>query len=91
MEAALDAYRIWFNEHRPHEALGGRTPAEVRDGIMPARDGPRIEPRNRMPHARASPDGTGPPSRRVRSQLELVVSHVGGLRELPVVELREAA
>jgi hypothetical protein len=63
----------------------------VRDGTTPARDGPRIEPRERMPLARASPDGTGPPSRRVRVKLELVVSRVGGLRELPVVELREAA
>ena len=26
----------WYNEHRPHEALGGGTPAEVYDGLLPA-------------------------------------------------------
>ena len=28
----LAAYQLWYNEHRPNDALGGRTPAEVRDG-----------------------------------------------------------
>jgi hypothetical protein len=31
------------------------------------------------------------PARRVSGKLELVVTRVGGYRELPVVELREAA
>jgi hypothetical protein len=32
-----------------------------------------------------------PPVRRARGELQLVVSYVGGHRELPIVELREAA
>jgi transposase InsO family protein len=85
MHAVLSAYQLWYNEHRPHEALGGRTPAEVRDALVPARDKPRLEPRTRWPLAR------GDPSVRRCGRLELVVSHVGGYRELPVIELREAA
>ena len=27
------AHRAWYNEHRPHAALGGRTPEEGREGI----------------------------------------------------------
>jgi transposase InsO family protein len=36
-------YLDWYNEHRPHQSLAGRTPNEVYDGARPARDGPRFE------------------------------------------------
>jgi putative transposase len=91
MEAAVAAYQLWYNEHRPHGALGRRTPAEVRDGKTPAREQPRIETRARLALARASPGDATPPARRICGKLELVVTRVGGFRELPVVELREAA
>ena len=29
MRDELGCYATWFNEHRPHEALRGRTPLEV--------------------------------------------------------------
>ena len=83
MEQALAAYELWYNEHRPHERLDGRTPAELRDGRgVPKRV--RLEPRSRMPLARA-----GPRAKRGRS-LELRVSYLSGHRQLPVVELRAA-
>ena len=37
----------WFNEHRPHTWLDGRTPNEVYFGRRPANRRPRIEPRRR--------------------------------------------
>jgi integrase-like protein len=35
----------WYNEHRPHDSLGGKTPDEVYDDCFPANRKPRIEPR----------------------------------------------
>ena len=43
----------WYNEHRPHDTLGGRTPNEVYFSRPPANEQPRIEPRPRWP--RGSP------------------------------------
>jgi transposase InsO family protein len=87
MEAALASYQRWYNEFRPHAFLGGRTPAEVRDGCVRTPEG--IETRARVPLARDGPDGAEPPMPHRR--LELLVSHVGGFAELPVFELRQAA
>ena len=33
LQRELDRYRAWYNEHRPHAALGGRTPEEVWHGV----------------------------------------------------------
>ena len=62
---------------------------------------PLIEPRLRLPLDSGSGseqrDALGdarrgtPPLRRPRGKLALVVGYVGGYRELPVIELREAA
>ena len=83
MTAAVCAYQEWYNEHRPHSALAGRTPREMLDGAPAPGERERIEPRTRLElPARA---------RRPKGKLELVVGYVGGRRELPIVELREAA
>ena len=82
---------MWYNEHRPHQALGGRTPREVYADIRPAYAGLRFEPRRNWPT-------TGPcalPQTAIRdkrgTKLCLVVGYVEGRRHLPVVELRIAA
>jgi putative transposase len=85
MLGAMAAYQRWYNEHRPHASLEGRTPREMLASAPPPRERARIEPRARYPIDR------GPPARRARGPLVLVVDHVGGFRELPVVGLREAA
>ena len=85
MLGAMAAYQRWYNEHRPHASLDGRTPREMLAGALPPHAWPRIEPRARYPI------GGGPPARRARGPLVLIVDHVGGFRELPVVRLREAA
>jgi len=40
----LQFFATWYNEHRPHSALDGRTPNEVYDGLRPANRRPRLEP-----------------------------------------------
>lgn len=89
IETAVGCYQRWYNEVRPHSVLGGRTPAEVRDRRV--REVERIETRARVPLARDGPAGATTETRRPHAKLELVVSHIGGFRELPVVELRRAA
>ena len=85
IEALIGAYTVWYNEHRPHSSLGGRTPAEVLEGRASRCEGMRHESRFRFPLARGSPN-----VKRV-GKLEFVVSHVHDHALLPVVLLREAA
>ncbi len=81
----------WYNEHRPHETLGGRTPNEVFFDRYPANRCPRYEPRDRWP--RDSP--CTKPWALVRGGpgacLEIAVTHHGGRRHLPIVTLRRVA
>ena len=42
---------VWFNQHRPHSALEGKTPYEMYYEILPARQRPRVEPRLRWPRS----------------------------------------
>jgi putative transposase len=92
MRVELEAYAVWYNASRPHQALAGRTPNEVYEGVTPARDGPRFEPRKRFPlgnkPAKRAPAGV----RGKRGvKLRLVVGCVRGRAHLPTVEIRRAA
>lgn len=81
----------WYNEHRAHTWLGGRTPNEVYFGRFPANRKPRIEPRSRWlrgsPCARPWALVRGSPGAR----LLLEISFHDGKRHLPVVRLKRAA
>jgi transposase InsO family protein len=91
MRRELDAYAMWYNEHRPNQALDGRTPREVYIGLRPANARVRFEPRGSWPPR--SPCAS--PQTAIRgkrgTKLSLVVGCVEGKRHLPVVELRQAA
>jgi transposase InsO family protein len=85
----LTNYSRWYNEVRPHQCLGGRTPNEVFQGTPSARDGPKFETR---------PGVLKSMGRRRRrhevvatSDLALVVDCLEGRRHLPVVSLKRAA
>jgi transposase InsO family protein len=82
MLGELRCYATWFNDHRPHTTLDGRTPREVFVGRTRRRR--RIETRPRWPH---QPRGRRPGGGR----LALDVSYVAGRKHLPVIELRRAA
>jgi putative transposase len=87
----IDQFFAWYNEHRPHAALDGRTPNELYYRLRPANRQPRLEPRTRWP--RCSPCAVphtliaGQPGDRFAFEL----SFYGGQRHLPVVSLRRAA
>ncbi len=83
MRHDLSAYASWFNEHRPHQALGGSTPFEVYEGRTRANQILRFEPRAKWPARRDE----------VLScvRLTLSVTYHHGRRHLPIIELKQAA
>jgi putative transposase len=91
MRCEIGAYVMWYNEHRPSQALGGQTPGEIYANLRPANSKPRFEPRRRWPTGGACAS----PQTVIRGErgrkLSLVVGYVEGRRHLPIVELRKAA
>ena len=87
----LASFITWYNHHRPHTTLGGKTPDEVYFGEFPANRKPRLEPRPNWP--RGSP--CAKPQTLVAGQpgdaFQLVVAFHDGQRHLPVISLRRAA
>jgi len=74
----LDAYLVWYHEHRPHQGLGGRTPRDVLEVATSTKA--------RARRTRA------PPKRRAKMRRQrLVVSFVEARRHLPLVSLTRAA
>jgi transposase InsO family protein len=85
MQAELRHHATWYNEHRPHSALDGRTPGEACRGGRAASERLRFEPRSRWRR-------TDVPTKGKRgTRLTLVLGHVGHRAHLPVVELKRAA
>lgn len=82
VERHVAAYVEWYDAHRPHRALSGRTPREVREGRR--RRVKKIEPRARYPARRGV--------RRAES-LALRRERLRGEPHLPVfaIEVRRAA
>ena len=87
----LNLIAEWYNEHRPHDSLGGRTPNEVFYDRHPANRRPRYEPRERWPRGSPCAKPWALVRGRPGARLELEISHHGGRRHLPIVTLRRAA
>ncbi len=87
----LASFFVWYNEHRPHMKLGGKTPNEVYFRLRPQNRGPRIEPRKRWPRRApcAAPRTliAGQPGDRFTFE----IGFQNGKRHLPIVSLRRAA
>jgi putative transposase len=83
--AEITLYLTWYNEHRPHSSLGGRTPNEVSENRIPAKGSPRFETR-----PRESPtNGDTPVTISTRStNIHLDISYLEGRKHLPIVSLR---
>ena len=91
MRHEIACYATWFDEHRPHTALGGRTPLEVYRDLHPATEVPRFEPRSGWPWKSRC---AGPVVRikgKRGTRVGLVVSRFENRPHLSVVELRRAA
>ncbi len=87
----LTFYVVWYNEHRPHSTLAGKTPNEVYFRLRPANQRPRLEPRERWPR----PSPCAEPRTLIAGQpgdrCTLDVSFLDGRRHLPIVSLKRAA
>jgi putative transposase len=81
----LLSFADWYNEHRPHMTLEGRTPNEAYFDRRPANRRPRIEPRPRWPRrspcARPPTLVAGKPGDRFQLQVE---HHDGGKHSLAI-------
>lgn len=87
----LTDFFAWYNAHRPHAELEGKTPNEAYFRLRPANRLPRIEPRKRWP--RRSPC-VGPRTLiagQPGDRFTFEVAFHGGHRHLPIVSLRRAA
>ena len=87
----LSLYAEWYNEHRPHQTLDGRTPSEVYFDRPAANEAPRFEPRPRWPKGSPCASPQAPPLGEPGVALQLVVSHHGGRKHLPVIKLKRVA
>jgi putative transposase len=87
MRKELIWHLYWYNEHRPHEYLDGRTPNEAYHDRAAANLASRVETRVAWP-ATASCASPCVPVRSVPGQaFRLVVDYYGGRKHLPVVKL----
>ena len=91
MRRELTVYLAWFNEHRPSQAIGGRTPREAYEGLPPANAETRFEPRITWPRRSSCAAPQAQIKGRRGARLTLVVGYLEGRKHLPVVELRRAA
>ena len=87
----LAASFVWYNEHRPHMTLTGRTPNEVYFQRSPAHRSPRWEPRpdwpRRAPCSNPRTLVNGEPGVRLR----LDVDYHTGRKDVPILQLNRAA
>lgn len=91
MRNELGCYSTWYNEHRPHSWLSGRTPTEVYRDLPPANLRPRFEPRARWPKKARCAAPNVPVKGGTDTNLRLIVSRLENRAHLPVIELRRAA
>jgi hypothetical protein len=80
----------WYNRHRPHMTLGGRTPHEVYHRLRPANRAPRFEPRPRWPRGSHCAE----PQTLIKGQpgatLQTHLAFHAGRKHLPIVTIRRA-
>jgi len=75
----------------PHQGLGGRTPKEVYEGLLPANRKARWEPRPKWPPDSPCAQPQARPKRRQPRRLAIVLRLHEGSRLLPIVELKRVA
>jgi putative transposase len=91
MRRETSYYVNWYNQHRPHSGLLGKTPAEVFNGKRPANKKPRYEPRPRWPRGSPCAAPQAKVKGKIGAHLVLVIGYYEGRMHLPVVELKRVA
>jgi putative transposase len=91
MRQLVSTYLAWFQEFRPHQGLGGRTPNEVLLGGKPANERVRIEPRPRWPAESPCSQPQARQSKKKTCRLSMLVRFHASRRQLPIVKLKRVA
>ena len=91
MRRELTCYVAWYNEHRPSQALSGRTPWEAYEDLRPANTEPRFEARPNWPTDAPCASSRAAIRGNRGMELSLIVGLVDSKKHLPVVALRKAA
>ena len=91
MRRELDLLIDWYNQHRPHMTLGGKTPDEVYFHRFPANRRPRIEPRPAWPHGSSCALPHALIAGKSGARFNVQVERFGGHTHLPIVKLQRAA
>jgi transposase InsO family protein len=81
----------WYNEHRPHMTLDGKTPNEVYFSRPAANGQPRYEPRQRWPRGSPCADPQVKILGNSGDPIILEIDCLKGRRHLPVISTRLAA
>ena len=84
-------FEVWFNQHRAHSALEGKTPYEMYHEILPACQRPRVEPRLRWPRSSPCASPHAPIASHCGAPIRLDVRYHTGRKHLPIIDLRRAA
>jgi len=87
----LVLFRDWYNEHRPHMTLAGKTPNEVYFKRRAANQQPRIEPRSGWPRGSPCAKPQTLVAGRPGDKFMLQVDFHERRRHLPIVTLKRAA
>ena len=87
----LQLFVRWYNEHRPHTTLAGKTPHEAYYRLFGKNKTVRFEPRSRWPVSSPCASPQAPIHGRPGTRLVLQVTYLAGRKALPVVKLRAAA
>ncbi|MCY3019668.1 MAG: integrase core domain-containing protein [Planctomycetota bacterium] len=91
MAAELQLYLDWYNAHRPHESLDGRTPDEVYYRRRAANAKPRLETRADWPRESLCAAPQAPVRGPCGAHVELVIHLMAGRRYLPIIGLKRTA
>ena len=87
----IASFFAWYNMHRPHTTLVGRTSDEVYFRLRPANRRPRIEPRTRWPRSAPCAKPRTLIAGQPGDRFTLHVEFHEGRKHLPVVTLKRAA
>ena len=83
----LQIFSLWYNEHRPHTALAGKTPHEAYYRLFGANKILRFEPRSRWPVRSPCASPQAAIRGKLGTRLVLHVRVLAGRRHLPIVKL----
>ncbi len=91
MRKEFTLYIEWYNKHRPHEFIDGRTPNETYYKHPAANAAPRIEPRSNYPPDSPCATPLTSVEGKLGQKIELVIEYHAGRKHLPIITLKRVA